>query len=110
MLPPMEFLVEENAKEPNRDGSDWQINPKNERPMQMLDNEGTKYRSDDGGKSPNPRQPALHASPIRPRIDVAHDRGRDRLDAARAQSLDGAKHHERRHAPSETAGGRANEE
>jgi hypothetical protein len=54
MLLPMEFLVEENVKEPDRDGSDWQINPENERPMQMLHDEGTEYRSDDGGKSPNP--------------------------------------------------------
>ena len=50
----MEFLVEENAKEPNSDDSDWQIDPENESPMQMLYDEGTEYRSDDGGKSPNP--------------------------------------------------------
>src|SRR5262245_60748114 len=105
MLLSMEFLVEKSAKEPNREGSDWQINPENERPMQMFHDEGTEYRSYDGGKSPNPREPALHACPVRPRVDVADNRGRDRLDAARAQSLDNAKHHERRHAPSETAGG-----
>ena len=119
----LDVLVEIAQQDGNRDDADRQIDPKHERPVQVLDDKRAQRRSSDRRNAPNPGQPALHTCALGRRIDVADDGCRHRLQRPRAHSLKNAEHDQRRHAqaicaahgpdieyPGEAAGGGADEE
>ena len=104
------MFMQEPAEHHKRRGADRQIDPKHERPTDVLDEKSAEYRADDCSNTPHPRDIALHPGALSGTVDVADDRRGNRLNGARACPLQPAEQDQRYHAPRQSAQCRAEQE
>src|SRR6516165_10469564 len=74
------MLVQETAEHHEGRGTDRQIDPENERPTDVLDEEGAECRADDRSDTPDAGYVALHAGALGRPINVADDGRGNRLN------------------------------
>ena len=80
-----------------------QIDPKDERPTEVLDEEGAECGTDDRRDTPDARDEALDPGALGRTIEVTDDGRRDRQNGACARPLQPAKQDQRHHIPSQSA-------
>src|SRR5215467_7931660 len=97
------MFMQEPAEHHKGRGTDRQIDPKHERPTDVLDEKSAEYRADDRSNTPYSRDVALHSGTLGGIVDVADDRRGNRLNGASARTLQAADPVPRHHAPGKSA-------
>ena len=106
----MRRLVIERRQHGEGERADRQVDPEDDRPVGMLDQEGAERRPDDGGEAEDAREEALHPGALGRRVDVADDGVGHRLHGAGTDALQRAEGDQRQHALREAAQRRAHQE
>src|SRR5437867_503200 len=103
MLLHLAALAEKASEHGKADGADREVDPEDKGPARMLDEKGAERRSEDRRHTKDARQVPLDPRPFGRSVDIADDRGGDRLDRAGASPLQGAKEDQWPHRPGQTA-------
>ena len=103
-------LLERRPAHPEGCKSERQVDPEDQRPVQMLDNEAADNRAADRGKAEHGREIALVTRAFTRRHHVGQDRMNERHQSAAAEPLQPAGKDQHRHRRCDRAGNRPDQE
>ena len=106
----LDALVQMARQQRDAGEAERDVDPEHPGPRQVLDDERAGERAEHRRDAPHARHVALHAGALLDAVHVADQRGRERLDRARAEPLHEAERDQRGHRPGEPAQRRCDEE